>query len=123
MSDDEKSARNAGPACGAYLGDNDGTCPQLTCVRAKGHEPPCDNVRGDEVAPPRRHDDVDCCGFCGRLFPQITKVGEGQSTHCRCDGTFIVAMFDPYQCPEATHKTPREAPPPATPTPGKAGEP
>lgn len=41
--------------CGIYLGDNDATCPQLTCVRDKGHPPPCDNVRGDA----RR------CSFCG----------------------------------------------------------
>ena len=36
------------PLCGKYLGDNDGTCPQLTCVRPKGHYGDCDNVRGDE---------------------------------------------------------------------------
>lgn len=33
------------PPCGKYVGDNDGTCPQLTCVRARGHHGPCDNVR------------------------------------------------------------------------------
>lgn len=38
---------NAGDLCGAYLGDNDGTCPQLTCIRAKGHDGPHDNVQGD----------------------------------------------------------------------------
>ena len=38
--------------CGEYVGDNDGTCPQIKCIRTKGHEPPCDNVRGDEEAPP-----------------------------------------------------------------------
>lgn len=36
--------------CGKYLGDNDATCPQLTCIRARGHEGLCDNVRGDDVA-------------------------------------------------------------------------
>lgn len=30
--------------CGKYVGDNDGTCPQLTCVREKGHPGLCDNV-------------------------------------------------------------------------------
>ena len=34
--------------CGKYLGDNDGTCPQLTCIRASGHPGLCDNVRGDD---------------------------------------------------------------------------
>jgi len=33
--------------CGKYLGDNDGTCPQLTCIRDHGHPDDCDNVRGD----------------------------------------------------------------------------
>jgi hypothetical protein len=33
--------------CGKYLGDNDGTCPQLTCIRRYGHEGLCDNVHGD----------------------------------------------------------------------------
>ena len=33
--------------CGAYLGDNDGTCPQLTCIRRRRHDGLCDNVRGD----------------------------------------------------------------------------
>ena len=36
------------PRCGVYLGDNDGTCPQLTCIRAKGHDGAHDNVRGDD---------------------------------------------------------------------------
>lgn len=36
--------------CGQYVGDNDGTCPQLTCVRRKGHDGLCDNVRGDDEA-------------------------------------------------------------------------
>lgn len=35
------------PKCGVYLGDNDGTCPQLTCIRDKGHEGDHDNTRGD----------------------------------------------------------------------------
>lgn len=34
--------------CGKYLGDNDATCPQLTCVRERDHDGNCDNVRGDE---------------------------------------------------------------------------
>ena len=40
--------------CGKYLGDNDGTCPQLTCIRDEDHDGLCDNVRGDastDVAP------------------------------------------------------------------------
>ncbi len=41
-------ATNNAQACGKYLGDNDGTCPQLTCVRRKNHDGLCDNVRGDE---------------------------------------------------------------------------
>lgn len=35
--------------CGEYLGDNDGTCPQLTCIRKKGHAGLHDNVRGDGI--------------------------------------------------------------------------
>jgi hypothetical protein len=34
--------------CGQYLGDNDATCPQLTCIRTHGHDGLCDNVNGDE---------------------------------------------------------------------------
>ncbi len=34
--------------CGKYVGDNDATCPQLTCIRWRDHEGPCDNVRGDD---------------------------------------------------------------------------
>jgi SNF2 family DNA or RNA helicase len=34
--------------CGVYLGDNDATCPQLTCVRNRGHEGLCDNVCDEE---------------------------------------------------------------------------
>ena len=34
--------------CGKYLGDNDGTCPQLTCIRDRDHEGNCDNALGDE---------------------------------------------------------------------------
>jgi len=30
--------------CGRYLGDNDGTCPQLTCIREHGHSGLCDNT-------------------------------------------------------------------------------
>lgn len=30
--------------CGAYLGDNDATCPQTTCIRDKNHKGLCDNV-------------------------------------------------------------------------------
>lgn len=36
--------------CGKYLGDNDGTCPQLACVRTHGHTGLCDNVNGDDDA-------------------------------------------------------------------------
>lgn len=38
----------AGGVCRKYLGDNDGTCPQLTCIRRHGHDGDCDNVRGDD---------------------------------------------------------------------------
>lgn len=40
-----------GARCGRYVGDNDATCPQITCVRFAGHPGPCDNVRGDEATP------------------------------------------------------------------------
>jgi hypothetical protein len=33
------------PRCGKYVGDNDATCPILTCQRAKGHSGDCDNTR------------------------------------------------------------------------------
>lgn len=33
--------------CGKYIGDNDATCPQLTCIRGEGHPDACDNVSGD----------------------------------------------------------------------------
>lgn len=36
------------PACGKYLGDDDATTPQLTCIRTRGHSGLCDNHRGDE---------------------------------------------------------------------------
>lgn len=32
-------------ACGKYIGDNDATSPQLTCIRPVGHPDECDNVR------------------------------------------------------------------------------
>lgn len=34
--------------CGKYLGDNDATCPQLTCIRRRNHVGLCDNTRGDD---------------------------------------------------------------------------
>lgn len=33
--------------CNKYIGDNDATCPQLTCIRGPGHPGPCDNTSGD----------------------------------------------------------------------------
>jgi hypothetical protein len=38
--------------CGKYLGDNDGTCPQLTCIRPAGHDGLCDNVSAAPDLPP-----------------------------------------------------------------------
>jgi hypothetical protein len=38
-------ASPAAPRCGKYLGDNDATCPQLTCIRGRGHPGRCDNTR------------------------------------------------------------------------------
>lgn len=38
--------------CGFYLGDNDATTPQLTCLRNRGHAGLHDNVCGDEPATP-----------------------------------------------------------------------
>lgn len=35
------------PECGRYLGDNDATTPQLTCIRRMGHVGLCDNLVGD----------------------------------------------------------------------------
>lgn len=35
------------PLCYKYIGDNDATCPQLTCIRDRGHVGGCDNTRGD----------------------------------------------------------------------------
>ena len=32
--------------CGKYIGDNDATCPQLTCIREREHDGLCDNVNG-----------------------------------------------------------------------------
>lgn len=37
--------------CGTYLGDNDGTCPTLVCIRPKGHRGLCDNTSAKEDAP------------------------------------------------------------------------
>lgn len=34
--------------CRKYLGDNDATTPQLTCLRRRGHDGLCDNVLGDD---------------------------------------------------------------------------
>jgi hypothetical protein len=47
--DDEQLSTH--PGCGRYLGDSDATCLQLTCVRDRGHDGLCDNVRGDRGAP------------------------------------------------------------------------
>lgn len=33
--------------CGKYVGDNDATCPQLTCIRDFGHDGLCDNSNSD----------------------------------------------------------------------------
>lgn len=33
------------PYCNRYLGDNDATSPQLTCLRPAGHRGKCDNLR------------------------------------------------------------------------------
>lgn len=38
--------------CGKYIGDNDATCPQLTCIRQAGHEGFCDNGHGDGTGVP-----------------------------------------------------------------------
>lgn len=38
--------------CGKYLGDNDATCPQLTCIREHGHPGLCDNVSDRPDLPP-----------------------------------------------------------------------
>lgn len=42
----EATLRNRGllRKCGKYLGDNDATCPQLTCIRDAGHKGDCDNT-------------------------------------------------------------------------------
>jgi hypothetical protein len=40
----EGKRRHCIPLCGKYLGDNDGTCPQLTCIRPLGHKGLCDNL-------------------------------------------------------------------------------
>lgn len=37
------------PVCGAYVGDNDATCPQLTCIRDRGHAGDHDNVNDDSI--------------------------------------------------------------------------
>jgi hypothetical protein len=42
-----RAVEDATTKCGKYLGDNDATCPQLTCIRDHGHEGLCDNVRSD----------------------------------------------------------------------------
>lgn len=52
--------------CGKYLGDNDGTCPQLTCIRERGHEGLCDNVSDAEEGP----DSDDC-------IPGVYDIGYG----------------------------------------------
>ena len=36
--------------CNAYLGDNYGTCPQLTCILRHGHSGLCDNVADHDDA-------------------------------------------------------------------------
>lgn len=36
------------PRCGLYMGDNDATCPQLTCQRRVGHGGLCDNHHGED---------------------------------------------------------------------------
>ncbi len=47
---------------------------------------------------------VDCCGFCGRLFPSWAP-GDGGSFHCNCNDTFTAVGFaDNYRCALAEHK-------------------
>lgn len=66
------------PLCGVYLGDNDGTCPQLTCIRTKGHEGLHDNVRGDDADIPRPEPAL-ACPDCGKAH----------AGHWRADGTIV----------------------------------
>jgi hypothetical protein len=40
--------------CGTPMGDNDGTCPQLTCIREEGHAGLCDNVSDAPDADPKK---------------------------------------------------------------------
>lgn len=44
---DDTFPQSQGATCGKYIGDNDATCPQLTCVRDAGHADMCDNVCDD----------------------------------------------------------------------------
>jgi hypothetical protein len=46
--DSRRAPRTLVNLCGKYIGDNDGICPQLTCIRKAGHEGLCDNVVGDD---------------------------------------------------------------------------
>lgn len=50
-----------GRECGKYLGDNDATCPQLTCLRLRGHQGQCDNTYGE---PPGMRPTRDACNHC-----------------------------------------------------------
>lgn len=53
--------------CGRYLGDNDGTCPQLTCTRDWGHGGLCDNVfPGPDCEACRRPGQLERCACCER---------------------------------------------------------
>jgi len=88
------------PLCDAYLGDNDGTCPQLTCVRSKGHEPPCDNVRGDE---PVTATNIVQCAFCNCEFDVLALAAHVRETHVvqsnRCLPDFRPRSLDDVRAP------------------------
>lgn len=64
--------------CGKYLGDNDATCPQLTCIREKNHDGLCDNVNGDnEVLVDDESDLKALRRIAARGFDSVTRSAAG----------------------------------------------
>ena len=62
--------------CRAHLGDNDGTCPQLTCVRRRGHDGLHDNIMFDcECGEPVAADGEQCprCQGAGNPGRGVTR--------------------------------------------------
>ncbi len=98
--------------CGKYMGDNDGTCPQLTCIRPPDHVGLCDNVnawdnppirllRGQTVIRENHHADV--AHFKHIIVPETYRDNaRGRAWHLG----EVLAMGPPMQTPRGVEVAP-----------------